>query len=91
MIDVDTALVSPDPLPCWFLEKLKAPGGRTVETIPDDDDIITSLRLIQSPREQDALHIAGKIGTNALNAFMEGPDHGVARSGSGGERGKRDR
>ena len=65
MIDVDTALVSPDRLPYWFLEKLKALGVRTVETTSDDDGWIVNClavrpgRVIMPPgvsrRTQDAL------------------------------------
>jgi Xaa-Pro aminopeptidase len=47
------------------------------ETAPDidwrpEDDIVLSVRRIKSPREQDALRIAGAIATRALNRFMEG-------------------
>ena len=65
MIDVDTALVSPDRLPYWFLEKLKALGVRTVETTSDDDDWIVNCLAVRpgrvimphgvSRRTQDAL------------------------------------
>ncbi len=65
MVDVDTALVDPDRLPYWFLQKLEALGVRTVETTPDDDGWIVNClavrpgRVIMSPgvsrRTQDAL------------------------------------
>ena len=65
MIDVDTALVSPDRLPYRFLQKLKALGVRTVETTPDDDGWIVNCLAVRpgrvimppgvSPRTLDAL------------------------------------
>ena len=64
------ALVGSDVVPLRYWNKMREVAPEIDWQI--EDDIITSLRLIKSPREQDALRIAGEVGTKALSAFMEG-------------------
>lgn len=63
------AMVGSDVVPLKYWKILQ-------ETAPDidwraEDDIVLSVRRIKSPREQDALRIAGETATRALNRMME--------------------
>ena len=69
-VEAPVALVGSDVVPLRYWNKM-------CEIAPEidwriEDDVITDLRLIKSAREQDALRIAGEVGTKALTAFMEG-------------------
>jgi len=50
MIDVDLAIVDPDLLPFWFLEKLKEIGVRTVEITRQDDPWIVNCLAVRPGR-----------------------------------------
>jgi Xaa-Pro aminopeptidase len=63
------AMVGSDVLPLKYWRVLQAENPK-IDWQPADD-LITSLRRIKSPREQDALRIAGETATRALNRMME--------------------
>ncbi len=74
-IEGPVALVGSDVVPLRYWNTMSEVAPEIDWRI--EDDIITSLRLIKSPREQDALRIAGEVGTKALTAFMEGLIQGL--------------
>ena len=50
MIDVDLAIIDPDLLPFWFLEKLNEIGIRTVEINQQDDEWVVNCLAVRPGR-----------------------------------------
>jgi N-dimethylarginine dimethylaminohydrolase len=50
MIDVDTAIIDPDQLPYWFLQKLTELGIRTIEITPQDSGWIINCLAVKPGR-----------------------------------------